>query len=152
MLERSSEWHSKGTSKCRHIFFKHVIGWAGSVNTITLLKIQEAGFKNAKGIQVVFQCKSLAGCWKRFQKLKKKKNPLCHLPLPPAKAEMKKKQRQKNYRWLWNHLRIHYFQLEHLEKYIKESFFKTHKSNLAFWDCSSGIEWASVGSAFELWP
>lgn len=63
------------------------------MNTIILLKFRkEASFKNAKGIQVVFQCKSSAGNWKGFQQLKKKKNPLCCLLLPPPKAEMKEKQ------------------------------------------------------------
>lgn len=54
MLVRSSEWHSKRTSKCRYIFFKHVTGWAGSLNTITLLKFRKQALKMQKAYKLYF--------------------------------------------------------------------------------------------------
>lgn len=102
MLARSSEWHSKGTSKCRYIFFKHVTGWAGSLNTITLLKFRKQALKMQKAYKLYFSANLQLVIGKDSNN--KKKNPLCHLPLPPTRSwnegKTRTKQKQESYTWL----------------------------------------------------
>lgn len=88
-LVRSSEWHSKGTPKCRRIFSKHVTGWAGSLNTITLLKLRKQALKMQKAYKLYFSA-NLRLVIGKDSNDKIKKNPLCHLPHPHPKLKWRK--------------------------------------------------------------
>lgn len=149
MLERSREWHLKGTSKCRFIFFKNVTGWAGSLNTITLLKFRKQALKMQKAYKLYFS----ANLQLVIGKDSNNKKILCvTCPSPRPKAEMKEKiknrtkQKQKNYTiWLWDHLVIHYFQLKFFFNALKNHEKEKHtKAILLCLHCSSHLGWASV--------
>lgn len=148
MLERSSEWHSKGTSKCRFIFFKNVTGWAGSLNTITLLKFRKQALKMQKAYKLYFS----ANLQLVIGKDSNNKKILCvTCPSPPPKAEMKEKiknrtkQKQELYHMTLGSfsnplLPIKFF-FNGLKNHEKE---KHAKVILLCLHCSSYLEWASV--------
>lgn len=146
MLARSSEWHSKGTSKCRYIFFKHVTGWAGSLNTITLLKFRKQALKMQKAYKLYFSA-NLQLVIGKDSNNKKKKSFVSSAPPPHPKLKWRKNQNKTKTREL--HMTLGSFSnpllpIKNLKKYIKESLKRKTKVILLCLHCSSRLEWASV--------